>query len=561
MAIYLVGSLMILLVSSFQGNSYSYYPPRSRIHPHPFAQRKGRIFLFLSSSIEPEGEPSRSIYRPTETLPERIPPPSLPSQPKIVVLGASGKIGRLVVRQLLEQKNPITVVAFVRDYDKACRVLMDDIVFTSATTTGKRKGPTLEIVQGNLVPPEDLPFEDGEIIDEEDAMWLERAKSAAKFYNTTIQHYDDGKNRNSMMQLDAEEALREAIRGCTAIISAVGDVRPTNFWTDYFRFPIWRIVRKDVSRWCRDPRHPYYVHYASTRKALRLAEQEQRQRESAHGEKSSTIPKIRFVRISDLCVAHKPWGLVSVLTNILHSLVFRYQEMTEELLKHSLLLDTVVIRPGDLVDDERETGTTNLQVDPTGTVPLPSRIGRDDVAALAVESALFDSREMSQRKSVRSSVGEFSHENKKLESFHYTLACRWVGSDMSPYPGQGDKKDGHSTASLALRSALRSIQREERYQERLIPGRTRSTLSLPIWRSNIKAHALFAAVPVYILSIMVVSSILHATTISHLSCRVGSVLRDCLKGVGCTTLFKGRFSARFLTNILPHRSAKQYFSI
>ena len=41
------------------------------------------------------------------------------------------------------------------------------------------------------------------------------------------------------------------------------------------------LVSTDVSDWCKDARHPYYIHFCSTRKALRLAEREQKQREAA----------------------------------------------------------------------------------------------------------------------------------------------------------------------------------------------------------------------------------------------------------------------------------------
>jgi hypothetical protein len=64
----------------------------------------------------------RRTDRPTLTQTETLGPRVVPSKPKIVVLGASGKIGRLVVRQLLESSSSLEdapiVVAFVRDYDK-----------------------------------------------------------------------------------------------------------------------------------------------------------------------------------------------------------------------------------------------------------------------------------------------------------------------------------------------------------------------------------------------------------------------------------------------------------
>ena len=45
-----------------------------------------------------------------------------------------------------------------------------------------------------------------------------------------------------------------------------------------------------------------------------------------------------------------------------------------------------------LADDERDVSTTTLQVSVDGHVPEPARVGGEDVAALAVEAALFDSK-------------------------------------------------------------------------------------------------------------------------------------------------------------------------
>lgn len=78
----------------------------------------------LSASMEPMDpirQRSTAIDKPpvTETaapLPELD---KLPVSHKIVVLGATGKVGRLLVRQLLEDSPDGTlVVAVVRDYDK-----------------------------------------------------------------------------------------------------------------------------------------------------------------------------------------------------------------------------------------------------------------------------------------------------------------------------------------------------------------------------------------------------------------------------------------------------------
>ena len=284
----------------------------------------------------------RSTDRPTETLADLIGPSVSPAKPKIVVLGATGKIGRLVVKKLLEMKSAddMTVVALVRNYDKAIHVLYDELVLARG-----KSGPKLHIIEGDLVPPEELPgFEADQ---EEEEIWKQTA-SKGKDYD------------NRRLLPDVNEALEDAIRDCTTIISCVGSVRQTNLWTDILQRPIRRLLKADVSGWCQDGSHPFYVHYASTRKALGYAEREQLRREATAladteetDQEDINVPRIRFVRISDLVVSHKPWHFIPVITNAVHSMVFRYQEMTEQLLESNSMLETVVLRPGDLVDYDR----------------------------------------------------------------------------------------------------------------------------------------------------------------------------------------------------------------
>jgi len=455
-----------------------------------------------------ELEKDRSTERPTlvDSQPER--PAVGPSKPKVLVLGASGLIGRKVVQTFLDMPHlDVTVVAFVRDYDKACRVLYDDLLVSNS----RKKGPKLQIVHGDLVPPEELPGFQGDD-EEEEQVWLEKAESAATFYANRVDNYD---NRGEHDHIAPDEALEHAIRDCTTIISCVGSVRPTNFWTDIIARPVLRLLRKDVSGWCDDPRHPFYVHYHTTRKALRLAEREQLRREAVaacldedHDEdkEAEAIPRIRFIRISDLCVAHQPWQFVPLLTNILHSMVFRYQDMAEKILEASSLIETVTLRPGDLVDDERDLNTTALQVDPGGSVPSPARVGREDVAALAVASALFNSN----RRIKDDDSGDDA-------PFHYTLACRWVGDQMDPYPAQGKMSEGHPDATLALQAALKRIRRDEKRRRRrhAVQAKTYPENALRIAKHvktaprKVKPYFLCTAVPVYFILSMMLRSVFY----------------------------------------------------
>eukprot|EP00980_Cylindrotheca_fusiformis_P028324 scaffold22592_cov129-Cylindrotheca_fusiformis.AAC.10 len=468
------------------------------------AVRPSRPFADDDSEREHDGiARKRSVDRPTETVFDVLGPKLSPEKPKIVVLGATGRVGRLVVRQLLETGNEdMTIVALVRDYDKAIKVMYDDLMFA-------KKGPSLQIVQGNLVPHEELPgFDEQET--EEEVFFRQKAESAARFYGNNATDYD---NRELLPGLD--EALESCITEATTIISCVGSVRPTNLWKDILARPLWRILKADVSTWCNDPRHPYYVNFVSTRKALGYAEREQRRREAAAmafaeaediDPESISVPRIRFIRISDLCVGYKPWNFVPLVTNIIHSVVFRYQEMTEQLLDKSTLLETIVLRPGDLVDDERDVQTTGLQVSPSGMVPSPARVSREDVAILAATAATFEPD---------------NRDTESVEPFHYTLGVRWVGEDMAPFPPQGRKNDGLPDAKDALKRALDTIHKSEarsRRRKQLIAYKSKRKsksgripqLSNQVRRrkGRIQPHGICVALPVYLFLALFVKTML-----------------------------------------------------
>jgi hypothetical protein len=73
-------------------------------------------------------------------------------------------------------------------------------------------------------------------------------------------------------------------------------------------------------------------------------------------------------------------------------------------------------------------------VDASGKLPFPARVGRSDVAALAIAAT----------------EPGILHADKS-----YTLACRWVGEDIQPKP-QGVKEDGFATAVDCLRAVADS---------------------------------------------------------------------------------------------------------
>lgn len=483
-------------------------------------QPKSYIYLYGPSDGEMEmgGEPERQRRpRPTmdpitETSFGGWGPKSIPEKPKIVVLGATGRIGRNVIRQLMQVNCDMEIVAFVRNYDKAVRVLYDDRVVASRGTiesNNNKRGPKLQIVEGNLVPPEELPgfVEDNT---EEEYEWKETAKSAANFYGNKVEDYD-----NRELLPDVNESLEDAIRDCTTIISCVGSVRRTHLWHDVLARPFVRLLKADVSSWCKDGRHPFYVNYASTRKALGYAEREQVRREAAATTVAESegldlneiyVPRIRFIRISDLCVGYRPWDIVSVVANAVHSLIFRYQEMTEHLLEDSSLVETVILRPGDLVDEERDVNATSIQVSSSGQVPSPALIGRDDVATLAVAAATFVTQNRTD-----SSYQDSKSGSRTTEPFHYTFGCRWVGQTLDSYPPQGHKLDGHPDPTVAFRRSLNTLFRSEREQRRrkeqtLSRKKRLSSTDLVVHmaqqvqrqkRRRPKPYGIFVAIPVY----------------------------------------------------------------
>jgi hypothetical protein len=117
----------ILLTSSTSSlRFHSSLPPRQKRTDRPARVHRSYCDRFRDDDdvqgdrLVPNDEISRrlSTDRPTLSRTEVVGPPIVPSKPKIVVLGASGKVGRLVVQQLLESNVDMTVVAFVRDYDK-----------------------------------------------------------------------------------------------------------------------------------------------------------------------------------------------------------------------------------------------------------------------------------------------------------------------------------------------------------------------------------------------------------------------------------------------------------
>jgi hypothetical protein len=273
----------------------------------------------------------------------------------VLVVGATGKVGRRVVQKLLARSVPVR--ALVRSPRKAAEVL--------GTSEGYEY-PPLEIVVADLGRYEDY-----------------------------------------------EGVLDRAVEGCSAIVSVSGAVR----FSRLADFLPWRMFRIDPTGWA-DREHPYFANYRAQQVLIRLAEK--------HSIR-------RFVRLTGLGLAYSPFGPFAILFNGLLSFTNRYGLLCEQALAGSTV-PYVVLRPGGLAELERNASSVNVQVDASGKLPFPGRIGRSDVAELAVQSALY--------------LGTLTNQS-------YTLACRWCGDDIKPKP-QGSMADGHPTAREALKALVES---------------------------------------------------------------------------------------------------------
>ena len=302
------------------------------------------------------------VFERPKTQPKSIPP-------KVIVLGSTGRIGRRVIRQLMSLESDITVVAFVRDYERACEVLYDELLIER-----NAKGPKLQLVVMDLVPKSFVAGYNPKV-ENEDEDDEEYSVSASRFYKNDLEDYDFRTSKfDDALDLNPYLPMKDAITNATAIISTVGTVRSTIPFADYLLKP-WRIFLSPRI-WCTDASHPYYVNYMAHKKVLEYCEEAQRSRNrewrvwqnnekrraaksAENGEENENenatekVEKIRIVRITDHCLANPAWDVVNVMTNILRSMVFRYQAKCEMLLSSSNLVDTIVLRPGDLVDDRR----------------------------------------------------------------------------------------------------------------------------------------------------------------------------------------------------------------
>lgn len=165
-----------------------------------------------------------------------------------------------------------------------------------------------------------------------------------------------------------------------------------------------------------------------------------------NGRLPSSHDRIKFIRISHVMVGQSPFRVWNCLANIFWSQLTRFELMGEMLMETSKLVDTIVLRPGELTDEERNANQTSLQLRIDGKVPSPSLVGRDDIADLVVVAALTSTP----------STLDSTHGGAKLSqnqyANHFTWAIRWTGQYLSP--PQGLRPDGKSNAALCFADAI-----------------------------------------------------------------------------------------------------------
>lgn len=475
--------------------------------------------LFPDEDVQ---KPKKILEPPIiETLFEKpdVKPGSL--RPKIIVLGSTGRIGRLIIRKLMAVPDA-TVVAFARDYDKACEVLYDEL-------TDQNSQINLQLKVMDLVPKQ---FVAGyKPSDEEDDDDEEFAVSASRFYQNDIAEYGLRSTKHDEIDLNPYLKLQDAMKNATAVISTVGTVRTTVPFADYI-FKPWRIFTSP-EKWCKDKKHPYYVNYMFHKKLLEYAEEEQRRRnkiwrsweasrsvdDSADEESMKKVDKLRIIRISDLCLAAPAWNFVTVMTNICRSLVFRYQEKCEKLLLSSNLVDVIILRPGDLIDDVRNETSVSIRVDIDGSLPLPVEVGRDDVASLSCLAALSDldtnynTKPIDRQKKIQSSRSQRLREQRKnqMTSKKWTIGVGWTN----------DKHLGYKNVEYCMEAIVRKEDKRTKGERRKHAIRN----SRPLFRllmnpiqsrvkrfkqQSVKPYGVFVMLPMILCVYPVFASILYS---------------------------------------------------
>ena len=145
-------------------------------------------------------------------------------------------------------------------------------------------------------------------------------------------------------------------------------------------------------------------------------------------------------------------------------------------------------------------------MDAKGKVPCPARVGRDDVAELAIAAALFQSKNVT----VSNKEGLPAEE----PPLKMSLGIRWVGEELDPYPAQGSKSDGLQDAHQCMNKALKDHrQNQRRKRRRKLKSKSNVPDSIARYassrRRSVKPYGVFVAVPVYFCLWVMLKNLCH----------------------------------------------------
>jgi hypothetical protein len=132
-------------------------------------------------------------------------------------------------------------------------------------------------------------------------------------------------------------------------------------------------------------------------------------------------------------------------------------------------------------------------VDSSGKVPFPARVGREDVAELAIAASMFQAANITLSKLETSQVSG---------PLHLKIGVRWAGEELDPYPCQGSKRDGLADAHQCMIKVLKehpgNVKRKRRRALKSAANIPESILRYATFRRrSLKPYGVFVAVPVY----------------------------------------------------------------
>lgn len=207
----------------------------------------------------------------------------------------------------------------------------------------------------------------------------------------------------------------------------------------------------------------------------------------------------------------------------------------------------------------QDVNTTSLQVDARGKVPCPARVGRDDVAELAISAVMFQAENVTV-------CTEEETNSAQTAPLKMSLGVRWVGEEMHPYPAQGTKRDGLRDAHQCMNKALREHKlNQKRKRRRANLQKTSSNVPASIARyassrrRSIKPYGVFVAIPVYFLLWVMLRNACHY--IPGFNEKVAPALARIRDTVGAAVMARVPTIRRSIRRILKKGGGKSYLSL